>query len=695
MKELVAKLNEPPFNAKLTLVALHKKEPLELLQLVNDVFGEIDEQQRCDVRDEQQEAMAHRMLEFVMILNYRHTMEMSTFHERFLAADPDVIYPLLSWMLTCVPALQKRAFLARYLKNVDVPEEYFADDVVVSLFQQYKQRQAEFKDVHKTLERVKQETNDPRELETEIARLEGEHDQLKTKLSNLKQRVESDPDCNVAAFERIKEAVHLLRGEMNDQSSLLETLNEQKREYEKAKVRHTTAQRACRELELQDLHNRDPDEVLQQLRQTVAAAHTHVSDSLDKDIRARERQLRGLDKVLTSVPMSAGEVSALQTEIRGIEREVDELTVTLDRKLSSADVNIPFYRERATAVETKLATMEERHRALQEERLESEADLRQLNGELAALLVNGEKPKTDKQMRAYMQELADKTKQFKENKAVLQTLRDEVTVLSRTVDILKTRDDNLSEFVAEYEKTKGIAGYSATQDQLESVSGQKSSVDTTKGQTLDEMSSIVLDIKTTLDRKKSQLAPQIKELRKLEVAFHEVEAVYVDKKGQYENASLGLESERTTLQAGVDEHKQSCREQESSYHFLNCLSGIAGVRLKQMQRESEYARGQGRLPPPRGADPNTDAGAGPSTYHDMYTAAIAEQETKAKSQRKVQKQIREQYDDNVEQRQQFAGLRKLLHLKHQLLVNGDQENNNQDSGNSMGGNGGMERMVFD
>lgn len=39
LKVIVDKLNAPPFNKQLTMVALHKKTPIELLQVVNDVVG--------------------------------------------------------------------------------------------------------------------------------------------------------------------------------------------------------------------------------------------------------------------------------------------------------------------------------------------------------------------------------------------------------------------------------------------------------------------------------------------------------------------------------------------------------------------------------------------------------------------------------------------------------------------------------
>ncbi len=50
---IVDTLNRPPFEKQLTIVDFAQKSPVELLQIVNDVFAFIDESQRRDIRAEQ------------------------------------------------------------------------------------------------------------------------------------------------------------------------------------------------------------------------------------------------------------------------------------------------------------------------------------------------------------------------------------------------------------------------------------------------------------------------------------------------------------------------------------------------------------------------------------------------------------------------------------------------------------------
>merc|ERR1719181_91823 len=104
------------------------------------------------------------MLDFLRILNYKHELEPQQAKAALLHGDPRLIYPALSWMLQRLPELQKRAYLARFLVNVEVPEHMFADEEVVEVYQNYKDLQEEFKEVHKASEKYKSQLISPYEI---------------------------------------------------------------------------------------------------------------------------------------------------------------------------------------------------------------------------------------------------------------------------------------------------------------------------------------------------------------------------------------------------------------------------------------------------------------------------------------------------------------------------------------------------
>lgn len=60
---------------------------------------------------------------------------------------------MLSFVLSKLPALKKRAYVARYLLPVDVPPEFLANEALAETLSQYRALQAEFKDTHKAYEK--------------------------------------------------------------------------------------------------------------------------------------------------------------------------------------------------------------------------------------------------------------------------------------------------------------------------------------------------------------------------------------------------------------------------------------------------------------------------------------------------------------------------------------------------------------
>jgi intraflagellar transport protein 81 len=61
--------------------------------------------------------------------------------------------------------------------------------------------------------------------------------------------------------------------------------------------------------------------------------------------------------------------------------------------------------------------------------------------------------------KQYAANLRGKNAQYKQMKKVLAEIKAEVTVLARTEAILKSRAENLDEFMKSLEKQKGISGY--------------------------------------------------------------------------------------------------------------------------------------------------------------------------------------------------------------------------------------------
>ena len=56
----------------------------------------------------------------------------------------------------------------------------------------------------------------------------------------------------------------------------------------------------------------------------------------------------------------------------------------------------------------------------------------------------------------------------------------------------------------------GVSGFHVTQDTMEKVSSMKATIDARKGETLEDMSGMVMELNRKIAERKSQLAPIIK-----------------------------------------------------------------------------------------------------------------------------------------------------------------------------------------
>jgi len=75
-------------------------------------------------------------------------MDPQHFKNGLLHGDPGIIYPVLGWMLNKSPELTTRAYLARFLVSIEIPEHLFGDEEILEVYQQYKDLQDEFKEVY-------------------------------------------------------------------------------------------------------------------------------------------------------------------------------------------------------------------------------------------------------------------------------------------------------------------------------------------------------------------------------------------------------------------------------------------------------------------------------------------------------------------------------------------------------------------
>lgn len=228
--------------------------------------------------------------------------------------------------------------------------------------------------------------------------------------------------------------------------------------------------------------------------------------------------------------------------------------------------------------EDKLAIYRSQANAITKRREQKDEELKKLEVEKKALeqtMAQREAEYTEKKGGKYMKRddfkqyaanLRVKNNQFKETKRVLAEIKSEVTVLQRTENILKSRADNLEEFMEGIEKKQGIQGYTSVENQIQGASEQTESLNQLKDKSLAEINQIIKQIDEELKSKKQKLAPEIKKLRELRQRFTEIENSYLDEKKNYEATVYTLEAEKEKTQSQVDSIFKDYQQDETRYH---------------------------------------------------------------------------------------------------------------------------------
>ena len=104
-------------------------------------MAEIDAKNKIDIREEEAEGTAIRILGMLRILKYKPPDEIANnFRQGLVEGHKQVIYPVLHWLLSRIPELKKRAYLAKYLVKVDLPPEVSADPDVSEIYEQVLKR---------------------------------------------------------------------------------------------------------------------------------------------------------------------------------------------------------------------------------------------------------------------------------------------------------------------------------------------------------------------------------------------------------------------------------------------------------------------------------------------------------------------------------------------------------------------------
>jgi intraflagellar transport protein 81 len=188
---IVERLRLPPFDLDIDLVSLDEKSAPELLEIFSRVVMVIDKQTGSALSSDPSPDSALRVMELLSSLNFKSLLGAEDFISGILAASKVAIYPALVWLLKDVDTFKKRAYLARYLRKIEIPEQFAAEPELLALQEEYNNAMTAFKVTHKAIDSQRAGAVNPHELHKEIAALDMEKEQIVNKIKSVQRRVEA------------------------------------------------------------------------------------------------------------------------------------------------------------------------------------------------------------------------------------------------------------------------------------------------------------------------------------------------------------------------------------------------------------------------------------------------------------------------------------------------------------------------
>ncbi|RVE68911.1 hypothetical protein OJAV_G00096240 [Oryzias javanicus] len=648
LKFIVEQLNKEPFRKNFNLVMFDSLEPMQLLQIFNDVLAEIDPKQSIDIREEMPEQTVKRMTLLLGMLKYKppdNMADVKTFQQGLVTGSKSVIHPILHWLLQRVPDLKKRAYLARFLVKLEVPAEFLHDDIISDTYNQYEELVESFKMYHKQCEQLRTSGFSTAEIRRDISAMEEEKDQLIKRVERLKKRVES-----VSNHQRMLEQARQLRVEKEREESLAHQKQQQKNQLFQAEQRVLRSHQQLKDMR-QSAADANPESLTRRLEEEIKINSYMVSEKLPKELESLRRTVQYLQKVAAEPAMGQSNIRELEDRIKDVDSQINLLIEKKMLRNDPIDDKLTLYRQQASIISRKKEAKAEELQEAREALATAEREMKQRHSQSS----QGEEVVRGDELKRLVAKLRSKGTAYKKRRQELSELKAEYGVLQRTEEILRQKHEAVQEKLQAVEVEKGISGYSSTQEELERVSAIKTELDEKKGRTLDDMSEMVKQLNSSIVEKKSALAPIIKELRSLRQRREELSQEYSEKKAQYESCAAGLESNRSQLEQEVKALKEEMAQKENQYHYINSMFEIIKMQMQQAAEEMK-------------AYVSSDPQEKKKTIRELYMKNIAEQESLGKKLREEQKTVRENHSANMEQMKLWQDLEQLMECKKRCFI---------------------------
>lgn len=209
------------------------------------------------------------------------------------------------------------------------------------------------------------------------------------------------------------------------------------------------------------------DKMLDNLKNDTKKNRNYAYEVLGRELNDKKERLQKIEILLQEPMTTQSELERLTSDVKRLQRECQTLEDKIQQNAPQDD-KLGIYKSQASTISKKKEQKQEEVKKLEVEKIALEKMLNDKEQEYAR--TRGGKYMKRDDFKQYAANLRGKNAQYKQKKKVLSEIKSEVTVLQRTETILKSKADDLGEFMKNLEKKQGISGYSNVEEQIQGVS---------------------------------------------------------------------------------------------------------------------------------------------------------------------------------------------------------------------------------
>ncbi|XP_041976928.1 intraflagellar transport protein 81 homolog [Aricia agestis] len=602
--------------------ALNEKQ---LLQVLVDLLVTFNAGDKLNVEEDDPETVSVCLLEMLGNVKYRPPpgVEPATFRAQLLAGDARTIHHIIHWLLSNRDQVKNTAYLAKYLKLPDIPEDVVRNSIIQELLEQYQGLITEFKDVHKRTRLLEKENsseiiNDIKEMAVErdivIKRLENVQVHL-VDVRNKEELLEVSKRLRLQQ-QRAKELEH----QYDVQQSQLNMLAEQLRRY--LSVAHGAAPKTS-------------GDVIKHLQDEIQLNTYLMKEKLPQELEGLQKELNIMQAIATEQHPSRSDITLIQDKIAAVNSEIEQLVQRRLAATNPAEDKLAPFRQQAAVIkrnkEASAARVDELAASLQSH----EAALADLQSQVKQLL--GDMVLRGEELKKYVNSLRAKSTLYKRQRANLSTFKSEAGVLTRTLQILTAADPTVEMALLNHKKMR-----------IDDVVEKDKSSDLTKT-SLHDLSQMVAQTAQKLSQVRQELQPLADRIKPVKIEFQETQQLYEQKKRVYEANSINISSQMEPLKKEVKELTEELNSLEEEWKQLRQkiakAESLQEVVMAEMKNSMQSPRKPSRI--------------------EELKKQVADAEEEVKSLEEQQRAISSQQGAVEEQTRLWQNVVKLLECKMQ------------------------------